>query len=98
MKEQLPAFKDNIKRVIDNTNLKHLIIEHHLLRSGNWKELIEEEYDYAQSAGVSIQCYAEVLGKKIELLEVSRKQLFEFLPESAPIHTKGYKRKKKQGI
>jgi len=94
MKEQLPAFKENIKKVIDKTNIKYLTIEHHLLRSKNWNELIEDEIDYFKEAGVKLQCYAELLHRKIELLEVSRKDLFEFLPESAPIFTKGYKRRK----
>ena len=94
MKEQLEPFKVNIRRVIDQTNIKHLIIEHHLLRSKNWQDLIATEKDYIKEAGTSINCYAELLGRKIELLEVSRKDLFEFLPESAPIHSKGYKRKK----
>ena len=97
MKEQLPAFKENIKQVIDKTNLKHLTIEHHLLRSKNWTNLIIEELDYAKEADVSVKCYSELLGKKIELLEVSRKDLFEFLPESGPKLTKGYKKKKKKG-
>lgn len=94
MKEQLPAFKENIRKVIDKTNIKYLTIEHHLLRSKNWNELISDELDYFKQAGVTLQCYAELLQRKIELLEVSRKDLFEFLPESAPIFTKGYKRRK----
>ena len=32
MKEQLPMFKENIKKIVDHTNIRHLIIEHHLLR------------------------------------------------------------------
>lgn len=95
MREQLPAFKENIKEVIDQTNIKYLTIEHHLLRSHNWQELIADELDYAKDAGISVKCYAELLDKKIELLEVSRKDLFEFLPESGPKLTKGYKHKKK---
>ena len=94
MKEQLEAFKVNIKRVIDGTNIKNLIVEHHLLRSKNWQDLIAPEIDYIRESGTNISCYAELLKKKIELLEVSRKDLFEFLPESGPIHTKGYKKKK----
>ncbi len=95
MKEQLPAFKENIKKVIDQTNIKYLTIEHHLLRSKNWTDLIADEIDYIKESGIQIRCYAELLGKKIELLEVSRKELFEFLPESAPVYTKGYKHKKR---
>jgi hypothetical protein len=95
MKDQLSAFKSNIKTTINKTNIKQLVIEHHLLRSKNWKELIEEDIEYIQDTGTKVGCYADLLGRKIELLEVSRKDLFEFLPESAPIHTKGYKHKKK---
>ena len=95
MKKQLPAFKENIKKVIDNTNIKHLTIEHHLLRSKNWREIISDELDYAKQAGIIVKCYSEILGRKEELLEVSRKDLFEFLPESGPKLTKGYKRKNK---
>ena len=71
-----------------------MIVEHHLLRSKNWQDLIAPEIDYIRESGTNISCYAELLKKKIELLEVSRKDLFEFLPESGPIHTKGYKKKK----
>ena len=82
MKPQLDQFKINIKQVADQTELKYLVIEHHLLRSGNWQDLIADELDYLTEAGVQVACYAELLKTKIELLEVSRKQLYDFLPES----------------
>ncbi|MHA1984738.1 MAG: hypothetical protein ACW967_10310, partial [Candidatus Hodarchaeales archaeon] len=91
---QLKQFKENLPNIISKTNIKHLIIEHHLLRSKDWEELIAEEIDYSKSAGINIYSYAELLGKKVELLEVNRAQLYEFLPESAPIHTKPHKRRK----
>ncbi|MHA2276482.1 MAG: MBL fold metallo-hydrolase [Candidatus Kariarchaeaceae archaeon] len=94
MKEQLKQFKENLPNIIDQTNIKHLIIEHHLLRSKDWEILIADEIDYSKSVGLKIYSYAELLGKKVELLEVNRAQLYEYLPESAPIHTKPHKRKK----
>ena len=96
MPHTLSAFKEIIKKVIDQTEIKYLTIEHHLLRSKNWTEIIAEEIDFIKESGIKLQCYAELLGKKVELLEVSRKELFEFLPESAPIYSKGFKRKTKK--
>ncbi|OLS22637.1 MAG: hypothetical protein HeimC3_29110 [Candidatus Heimdallarchaeota archaeon LC_3] len=94
MKEHLGKFKENFQKIVDKTNIRYIILEHHILRSKNWDELVADELDYSKSAGVRVYSYAELLGKKIEVLEVNRDQLYEFLPETAPIKPKPHKRKK----
>ncbi|MFW9928894.1 MAG: hypothetical protein ACFFD1_05860 [Candidatus Thorarchaeota archaeon] len=94
-KDQIKAFRTNFQKVIDNTEIKYVIIEHHLLRSEDWHDMISNELDSMKSSGIKFFTYADILGKKIELLEVMRKNLYEFLPETSPIPANTKNKRKK---
>jgi len=58
------------------------ILEHHLLREENWRELSKPIFDAASKKGHSIVTAAEFLRKNNNLLESRRKLLFETEPPS----------------
>ncbi len=56
------------------------ILEHHLLREANWRELTKQVFDAAAEKGHRVVTAAEFLDKPNNLLEAQRKQLFETEP------------------
>lgn len=69
--------KENIKEIIQKTQLKKLIIEHHLLRDINYKEKISDILKLAEEVGVKVLTSAEFLGLENFFLEAWRKMLHE---------------------
>lgn len=61
-------------KVIKNTKVERILIDHHFLRDIKWRERIKPVFDAAGS--VKISTAAEFLGKKNDLLEARRKELF----------------------
>ncbi len=59
------------------------ILEHHLLRQENWREIAKPIYEKAAAAGHAIYTAAEFLKKENVLLESRRKQLYETEPPNA---------------
>jgi len=64
----------NIKKIIEQTSVKTLIIDHHLLRDINWSEYLVEIKGLSKR--VTVCSAAAYLGKKEELLEARRKELY----------------------
>ncbi len=66
---------ENLKKIIVNTPVKRLVIDHHLLRDLHWADYIigldsvKDEFEICSAAGY--------LGKKEEILEARRKELYE---------------------
>lgn len=56
------------------------ILEHHLLRIENWREMSAAIFETARKTGHKVVSAAEFLGKEDNLLEARRKQLFEAEP------------------
>ncbi len=69
---------ENIKKIIDQTALKNLVIDHHLLRDINWHDYIKD-LDKIKD-GVVITSAAGYLGQKEELLEAKRKTMYDGVP------------------
>jgi len=59
------------------------VLEHHLLREENWRELSQRIFDNASKKGNLVVTAAEFLKKKNNLLESRRKLLFETEPPSS---------------
>ncbi|MFQ6105931.1 MAG: hypothetical protein ACE5NL_02555, partial [Candidatus Hydrothermarchaeaceae archaeon] len=74
--KSLEASVKNMIDVIENTSIKKLILDHHLLRDIRWNERIKGVFDAAKERGVEILTAAEFLGMENCLLEAKRKELF----------------------
>ncbi|HVP40843.1 MAG TPA: hypothetical protein VMS95_02695 [Candidatus Krumholzibacteriaceae bacterium] len=57
-----------------------IILEHHLLRTENWREQSKTVFETAQKTGHKVVSAAEFLGKEDNLAEARRKQLFDAEP------------------
>lgn len=87
-RENLQKSIDNLIKIIENTKVERIIVDHHLLRDIKWKERIAPVFAAdaipqgrrksrgLADAKVKISTAAEFLGKKNDLLEARRKELF----------------------
>lgn len=73
-KEDLEISINNIKRIIKETDVKTIILDHHLTRDENFKEYLKEILDQNKT---KIQTAAEYLGKENELFEAKRRELYK---------------------
>ena len=73
----------NISRLLEMPKLKTLIIDHHLLRDGNWKDEVREVYAKAEGTGKKVVTMAGFLGSNDALLEARRGLLYEQSPDLA---------------
>jgi predicted metallo-beta-lactamase superfamily hydrolase len=71
----------NLKRLVEN--VPTTILEHHLLRDENWKNLSQNIFDAANDLGHQVFTAAEFTGVKNNFLEFHRKQLFETEPPNS---------------
>lgn len=76
-KEYLEAANRNLMEIIERTRVKRLIVDHHLTRDLNYRSQINQVYDLAGGAGVSLVIAAEFLGMKPDLLEARRRELYQ---------------------
>jgi Predicted hydrolase (metallo-beta-lactamase superfamily) len=66
----------NIKRILNGTALRSIMVEHHFMRDLKYKEQIAEVYAYAAEKEVEVITAAEYCGRDIELLEARRRELY----------------------
>jgi hypothetical protein len=76
-REYLEAANRNLMEIIERTNVKRLIVDHHLTRDLNYRSWISQVYDLAGGAGVSLVTAAEFLGEVPDLLEARRRELYQ---------------------
>ncbi len=76
--ESLDLAVENMQRILRETDVEKLIIDHHLLRDLNWRERIAAVFD----TGKKVETAAEFLGVGNELLEAKRRELFKEYPAS----------------
>jgi len=69
-----------MQTILKNTNVKRVIIDHHLLRDIQWKNRIEPLFTLASSRGILIQTAAEYRGEENNLLEARRQELYKENP------------------
>jgi hypothetical protein len=71
---------ENMIKIVEKCPLESLIVDHHFLRDLKWKERIAKVFEVAEKKKVKLQTAAEFLGKKTEMLEAHRKELFQKYP------------------
>ena len=79
--ESIQIGLQNLEQIAKNIPLT--IMEHHLLRQENWRELAKPIFETAAKAEHSVFTAAEFLKKENALLESQRKQLYEVEPPNA---------------
>jgi hypothetical protein len=67
---------ENINRIITETSVKTVLVEHHFMRDLKYKERIPEVYECAAENDVTVMTAAEYLGRDNEMLEARRKELY----------------------
>lgn len=67
----------NLILTIESTELKTLILDHHLLRDMKWADKVAEVFRAGEAHGCSVRTFAEFAGGKNDLLEARRKELYE---------------------
>ena len=72
----------NLIRVIRSTDVRTLILDHHILRDREWRPRMARVFEAAEEHGVTVQTAAEFRGKKIEQLEANRDRLYGIEPAS----------------
>jgi predicted metallo-beta-lactamase superfamily hydrolase len=67
---------ENLKRILDETRVRTLVLDHHLLRDIKWEEKITEVYSHAKKRKVKVMTFAQFIGRKNSILEARRKELW----------------------
>jgi len=74
--KSLEISNNNLVRAVKETNLNTLVLDHHFLRDLNYRLRIKPVYEAAENRGVKVVTAAEFCGRKIEMLEALRKELY----------------------
>jgi predicted metallo-beta-lactamase superfamily hydrolase len=80
---------EGIIRIMTHTDVRTVIVEHHLLRDERWKDQIVDVYDTAKLRNVKVVSAAEFLGKRNDLLEARRQKLYTDHPVERGEETRG---------
>jgi predicted metallo-beta-lactamase superfamily hydrolase len=88
--KSLEISNSNLVKTIRETSVHTLVLDHHFLRDINYKMRIKPVYEEAQKRGVKVMTAAEFSGRKIEMLEALRKELY------AKYGVEGFEVKKRQ--
>ncbi len=67
---------DNLKTLIGKSDVKKLVLDHHLTRDLMWRERMSELFEFGESMGVKVMSAAEFCSRDDELLEARRKELY----------------------
>jgi predicted metallo-beta-lactamase superfamily hydrolase len=74
--KNLETSNDNLVKVIEKTNLCTLVLDHHLLRDLDYKVRIKPVFEAADRRELNVVTAAEFCGRKIEMLEALRRELY----------------------
>jgi predicted metallo-beta-lactamase superfamily hydrolase len=74
--KSLEISNNNLIKAIMETNLNTLVLDHHFLRDLNYRVRIKPVYEAAEKRGVRVITAAEFCGRKVEMLEALRKELY----------------------
>lgn len=75
-RESLERSIDNIIRIIRETPVKEILVDHHFMRDLNYRERLARVYECAAENGVTIMNAAEYAGQKADMLEARRRELY----------------------
>ena len=73
---------ENLARIVRSTDLRTLILDHHLLRDREWRSRIGPLRGIAEEHDVRLQTAAEFAGKAVDPLEANRDRLYGLEPAS----------------
>ena len=76
-KKELQKCISSLETIIGKTQVKKIIIDHHLLRSLNWRDHLTDLLRIASSADVVVSTAAKFLGERNDLLEANRHLLYQ---------------------
>lgn len=77
--ESLKASTRNLLRLID-MDVDVIILDHHLLRDLAWRDRLVEVISRAEDRGVRVLTSAEYAGRRLNMLEARRRELYEMYP------------------
>ena len=73
---ELRSATENLVKIIRQTNLKNMVIDHHLTRDLNYAEKIKPVFRAGEENGVKVECAAEFLNEQPRFLEAQRRELY----------------------
>ncbi len=65
-----------VERIVEETDVKKIVWDHHLLRDLDFRSKIADAVEHASGKGVKIVTAAEFLGERNNLLEARRRELY----------------------
>lgn len=71
---------NNLKKLMEKTDVKNLILDHHLTRDFNWRNKVRDVIAKGEEIGIKVQSAAEFASIEENLLEARRKELYENYP------------------
>ena len=74
--KSLEISNNNLVKAMRETGLQTLVLDHHFLRDLKYKTRIKPVYEAAEKYDVKVLTAAEFCGRKIEMLEALRKELY----------------------
>jgi len=74
---ELREANENLVRIIRETGIRRLVVDHHLTRDLDYRERIRPVYEAGDELGVAVECAAEYLKVEPNLLEAKRRELYE---------------------
>jgi predicted metallo-beta-lactamase superfamily hydrolase len=86
--EALNKSIQNMIRIVKETPIEALIVDHHFLRDLKYKERLKPVYEVANEKKCKLITSAEFLGKEVETLEAHRKELYKESPPDKKHPTK----------
>ena len=70
----------NMLHIIEDAKAKTLVVDHHFMRDPLYEEKLEKVYEVAEKKHCKVTTAAEYAGKKLNMLEANRKELYEKHP------------------
>jgi predicted metallo-beta-lactamase superfamily hydrolase len=67
-----------LQRILRTTNVRTLILDHHILRDREWRSRMEPVFRTGEEHDVAVMTAAEFAGKAIDQLEANRDRLYGF--------------------
>lgn len=74
--KSLEAANANLLKVLRDTRVHTIVLDHHLLRDLNHRLHMKPVYEEAKSLGIKVTTAAEFAGRAVEMLEALRRELY----------------------
>jgi len=71
---------ENLAKILEETKVKTLVLDHHLLRDLEWRQKLSRVFEVAKALGKRVMSAAQFEGKEELMLEARRKELYEKFP------------------